>query len=131
MLTLVGETMDDKFKKFATGLNERKNPSSNENQGKNGPASNKQLYADVVGNQIDPNKDERNQITLQRAKSTQKHVLILEPSATATEDTSDSEETDSEATVKSPLSLINAAISGVNVKFCSVKKSGRVALGCC
>ena len=123
ILTLVGETMDTKFKNFAGLIDKYKNPESNEKSKKD---VSEQSYADAVVNSvvqvvdqtsINPPKGQ------ERSASTERHVLLLEP----TELENDCLES---TTAKKPsLSLINNAMAGVNVDFCSVKKSGCVAIG--
>ena len=54
-------------------------------------------------------------------KKTEKHVLLLKPNT--------DEVMGSKSAKTSSLSSINHAISGINVNFCSVKKSGVVAIG--
>ena len=51
----------------------------------------------------------------------QKHVLLLEPV--------NADDTSSDDAKKKSLQNINSAISGVNVEFCSFKRSGLVAVG--
>ena len=71
--------------------------------------------SEVIGNEH-PSRQE-----VAKQPVTKKHVLLLEPiepDSMATEDEK-----------KMSMSAINDAMSGVNVEFCSVRKSGIVAIG--
>lgn len=121
ILSLVGETIESKFKSLTGLINNAKG--NGPNQKSNDILT--KSYSDAVETSTSENvlnqpfntfKDE------ERSKTTEKHVLILEPTKVI-DDSSEG------AAKPTSLSLINNAINGVNVDFCSLKKSGRVAIG--
>ena len=129
ILTLVGETMDTKLKSIYDLIEKNvsdkqiKTPISQQvNQTTNVIGNGDiQSYADVCiqSETFEARKKGLPASTSYKAKA-EKHVLLLEPS-------------DKEAVTsdngKNIMSSINSAISGINVNFCSVKKSGIIAMG--
>ena len=128
ILTLVGETIENKFKGFTGLVENTQHLRSNNSHMQDNKLIKLPTYANMASAiqkndglentdmHSNPPKDEK------RSKTSEKHVLILEPT--------EGIETTSELVAKPPsLSLINDAIDGVNVDFCSVKKSGRIAIG--
>ena len=142
ILTLVSETMENKFKTLSGLLDKKKNVNSdtdiiqNEVQiapktldvplprSKSSPWNNFQTNSGKTLGPIDsssnvshyPKGNEKDY-----ANKTEKHVLLLQPTST--------DVMGSETAQKSSLSSINHAMSGMNVNFCSIKKSGVVAIG--
>ena len=130
ILKLVGETIEAKFKCCSGPVENTKNVMPNNNYVQDNTSA-KSTYAHAMHIPATPNDTFENEIdssnqskSKEKSETSEKHVLILEP--TVTEGTDDV----SEGVAQPPsLSIINNAIEGVNVDFCSVKKSGRIAIG--
>ena len=143
ILTLVGETMDNKFKSFAnlidTSNNTKKcsisNPQLTEvqeetnsmsNMFKNGTKTWSEITASLPSGKLPSKKshttsEKRNpniQVTVEKPE---KHVLILDPN--------DKSSMSSENEEKNVMNPVYKALSDINVEFCSVRKSGVVAIG--
>ena len=136
VLTLVGETMDKKLRSFSELFDKaHKSSGNNSAQSMNPPAQSSQpSWADMtaasinstttnvdVSEKTNSSQSRRpDEVTWPR-KTSEKHVLLLEPLKSEVMSTVDAK--------KKSLRSINDAISGVNVEFCSVRKSGIVAIG--
>ena len=132
VLTLVSETMENKFKSISALLkSERANKIQSPNVNtapmkvNSSPPVSQSAWGNfgVASNGIasDNISSETPHPEVKEGKSTEKHVLLLQPNSV--------EVMGSTSAQKSSISSINHAISGINVNFCSVKKSGVVAIG--
>ena len=146
ILELVSETMDNKFKKFANLIdnNNDNRKTANPDQVKNmvnitdpavvtkenkawGEPSRSIIQSRISTNDFPSisqsngqNKDKVDKVQAPIQKS-EKHVLILEPS--------DDNNLRSEENKKRDINSVYKALSDINVEFCSVRKSGNIAIG--
>ena len=127
MLTLITETIDRKFNDFNKASHVIANTHDTaippENENKNAwsncdpaPQSLPSTEYPVLG--ADANNNENPE-----SKKVEKHVLLLEPSGSGAEVVKAAD------FKKRTVQNVNKAIRGINVNFCSVKKSGVVAIG--
>ena len=121
MLTLVSETIDQKFKtsadtaKITKHNGEISQPDHDANYNVNWPTSHT-----VASKRNDTNTTGLpNPAVL---NSTERHVLLLDPK-------DDNDVKKDNSFNKETISNVNKAIHGINVNFCKVKSSGVVALG--
>ena len=142
VLTLVGETMEKKLKTFADVINLNADGKNDQCSGTpqnvqlppftvQGTPQNVQLsqspstgtWADIAANKSSAESFNAppSSHDVVKQQTPEKHVLLLEPLQPEMMSTDDAK--------KQSISSINDAITGVNVEFCSVRKSGIVAMG--
>ena len=132
ILTLVGETMENKFNSFANLLEtncekKKQNPPTITTSLVSTSAPSK-TWSSVASGSISAVADVTSKSVsdacskeLSLPQKPEKHVLLLEPTSPDAMSAEDSK--------KQLVSSINDAITGVNVEFCTIKKSGIVAIG--
>ena len=127
ILTLIGETIDRKFKESVSNSNNFNGiPNPYVESAPQSETTNESSWSGLfkTGNNTfnsekDGNKNGKNNSSIN--KVTEKHVLLLDPN--------DANMASADNFSKNTVKNVNRAINGINVNFCKVKKSGVVAIG--
>ena len=132
ILTLVGETMDDKLKSLSNAVNKSSISNTDENvvlqMNDRRIDTAKKSYGEVLsgvpGAKTQPvTRPPAENITSDApsSKKPEKHILLLKPT--------DQIDTSSAIEQKNSLNTVYKTVTDINVEFCSVKKSGTIAIG--
>ena len=131
ILKLVGETIDNKFKNFSNPACSKAVTSGNDGAQQNNNSNtvnDKKTYSKALSGTptvqsqpfVHPPVENKSH-PVQSGKKLEKHVLLLKRN--------DEFSTSSEYDEKQSLNSVYKAVTNVNIEFCSVKKSGTIAIG--